>query len=134
MTLRTGCKLNASSEFVSNINIETMSNSYNVYKMAAPKSDRSWCKVTSTHIIEAKLNNTFTPNVVSLSRQCKTGDCFDIDVFSTNEPCTIKFKLVSVFSSMFNHTSDEITISILPNNKTLPNIETFLQKLPTTQI
>ena len=102
--------------------------------MAAPKSDRSWCKVTSTHLIDTKLNNTFTPNVALLSRQCKTAACFDIDVFSTNEPCTIKFKLVTIFSSMFNHTSDEIMISILPSNTTLPNMKPFLERPPTTQL
>jgi len=136
MTLKVGCtpslKLRTSENFKANITVLTKSNINNVYKMAAPLSDRSWCPVTMTTVIETKLNSTLITDVAKLSRQCKTVECYDIDVFSTNEPCIIQFKIVSTFASFFNHTSDEITITISPNNLLLPNMKPFLAKPPLT--
>ena len=76
MTLRTGCtpslNLQSSNSFVAYKSIEGMSSATKVYEMAPPISDRTYCVVTGTKIIETKLNGTLTPNVAELNRECRT--------------------------------------------------------------
>ena len=76
MTLRAGCtpslNLQSSNSFIAYKSIETMSNAAKVYQMAPPISDRTYCVITGTKIIETKLNGTLTPNVAKLNRECRT--------------------------------------------------------------
>jgi hypothetical protein len=87
-TLTVGCtstmKLETAKDFNSTKTIEQWSNKEKAYQMAPPTSDRSYCDIIKTSLVDVKLNDTLTPNAAKLNRQCKTVKCFDVDVFSTN--------------------------------------------------
>ena len=72
MTLRAGCtstiRLETAKDFNSTKIINQWSNKDKVYQMAPPTSDRSYCEITKTSLIDIKLNDTLIANVAKLNR------------------------------------------------------------------
>jgi len=99
-------------DFVVSMSLGIGDSTDGVYSIVLPTSDRSYCTLQSTQIIDTLYNDVAQPGAAIASASCSSPPCLSVDIFSTAQISTIKFKVESTFPNSLVHVSDQVTISI----------------------